>query len=273
MAILPQVGIVAEGTGISIADVNRCTAAIQKQVSRDFGPIWNINATVDAFATLEEVPLGYWPVIVQENLAADGALGFHVDKNGQPYALVKHTDGWETTVSHETLEMLADPFGNRIVSCPSVKEGQGRVQYLVEVCDPSEAPQYGYTANGVLVSDFYTPHYFDPVGAPNVRYSFTGAITQPRQVLKGGYLSWFDPVSGHVFQEIYFDDAPEFRDLGAMDAAAKSLRAEVDRLTPRPQLTEGIPAAALQGSLEARGTIERSTTAWAAALREEIAAL
>ena len=44
--------------------------------------------------------------------------------------------------------------------------------------------------NGVLVSDFYTPHYFDPMKAPGVRYSFTGKITGPRVVLRGGYLSW-----------------------------------------------------------------------------------
>lgn len=40
--------------------------------------------------------------------------------------------------------------------------------------------------NGVTVSDFYTPHYFDPVVNPAVRYSFTAAIKKPRDVLKGG---------------------------------------------------------------------------------------
>src|SRR5262249_60797197 len=84
--------------------------------------------------------------------------------------------------------MLADPFGNRVVAAQSVKPGQGRVRYLVEVCDPSEDTQYGYTVNGLLVSDFYTPHFFDPVKNTAVRYSFTGAITAPRTLLRGGYL-------------------------------------------------------------------------------------
>jgi hypothetical protein len=52
---------------------------------------------------------------------------------------------------------------------------QGRVEFLVEVSDPSEAAQFGYTVNGIPVSDFYTPHYFDPVQANGVRYSQTGA--------------------------------------------------------------------------------------------------
>ena len=45
-------------------ELARVSAAIQRQVMRDFGPRWNVTATVDAFPRLEEVPLGYWPVIL-----------------------------------------------------------------------------------------------------------------------------------------------------------------------------------------------------------------
>ena len=40
--------------------------------------------------------------------------------------------------------------------------GKERVHYLVEVCDPCEDGKCAYYINGVLVSDFYTPDYFDP---------------------------------------------------------------------------------------------------------------
>jgi hypothetical protein len=50
----------------------------------------------------------------------------------------------------------------------------GRVEFLVEACDPSEAAEFGYTIDNLLVSDFYTPRYFDPVQSDSVRYSFTG---------------------------------------------------------------------------------------------------
>jgi hypothetical protein len=152
------VALVVEGDQPSFSDLARAGAALKKQVTRDFGPIWSIDATVDAIATLDDVPLGYWPVIIKADIQNDNALGYHVDKNGQPFALVKYTTGWETTCSHEVLEMLVDPFGNTMVSAPSIKEGQDRVQYLVEVCDPSEAPEYGYSVNGVLLSDFDTPN-------------------------------------------------------------------------------------------------------------------
>jgi hypothetical protein len=42
------------------------SAAIQKQISRDFGPMWNVEATVDAFKKLEDVPIGYWHVLLQD---------------------------------------------------------------------------------------------------------------------------------------------------------------------------------------------------------------
>jgi hypothetical protein len=139
------------------------------------------------------------------------------------------------------LEMLADPFGNRLVAGRSLKRGQGRVEYLVEVCDPSEAAEFGYTVNDILVSDFYTPRFFDPAVDTQARYSFTGAITKPRQVLRGGYVSWHDPVSNHWWQQIWFGQRKQFRDLGEFDVAKhESLRAWIDGGTEHPGIDKGL---------------------------------
>jgi hypothetical protein len=110
---------------------------------------------------------------------------------------------------------------------------KGAPAFSVEVCDPSEAADYAYSVNGILVSDFYTPNYFDPVKAPGVRYSYTGALTEPRQVLPGGYLSWQDAASGHWWQEVWFGtDQPAFRDLGQIDQKTNgNVRAVIDRGT------------------------------------------
>jgi hypothetical protein len=232
MGIICQLALVSEVPDFDFSEVTRTSAALQKQVTRDFSPIWNIEATVDGFAKLEDVPLGYWPIIIETDIQQQGALGVHLDKDGQPFALVQLTDTWQLTVSHEALEMLVDPYGSRLVAGDSPKPNQGRVQFLVEVCDPCEAAEFGYTLNGITLSDFYTPEYFDPVQAIGVRYSFTGALKEPRQVLKGGYLSWQDPVSDHWWQETFFDGAPEFRDLGPLTAQrVDSLRGMIDRLT------------------------------------------
>ena len=200
-AIIQHLALVSESSSVQMSDLLRVAAALQKQASRDVAPIWNISATVDAFAKLEDVPLGYWPMIVKDDIGQAGAAGIHLDNDRQPYALISSSsdlDTWSLTASHECLEMLVDPYGDRLIAGDSPKAGQGRVSFLVEVCDPSEAAEFAYTCNGILVSDFYTPRYFDPLESPGVRYSFTGAITEPRQVLNGGYLSWVDSTTGHV---------------------------------------------------------------------------
>ena len=66
--------------------------------------------------------------------------------------------------------------------------------------------------NGLLLSDFYTPHFFDPVKNTATRYSFTGAITAPRTILRGGYLSWMDPASEHMWQQVWFGATKQFRE-------------------------------------------------------------
>jgi hypothetical protein len=233
-ALVRHVALVSESKRVKLPDLMRVAAALQKQASRDLGSIWEITATVDAFASLNDVPDGYWPMIIKDNIGMPGAAGVHMDKDGQPFALIssgKSLDEWSLTASHEMCEMLVDPSGDRQETGDSPKPEQGRVSFLVEVCDPSEAADFAYSVNGVLVSDFYTPNYFDPTQASGVRYSFTGAITRPRQVLRGGYLSWKDATSGHWWQEVWFDTQPTTRDIGPADAKQGSIRAFIDRRT------------------------------------------
>ena len=230
--ILRNVALVTETPTISFSELSRVSAALQKQAMRDLGPVWDIQATVDAFAELEDVPVGTWPIILEEDIHLPGAAGVHEDNDGQPFALVTAADGWSLTASHELVEMLVDPFGRRLTEGQSPKPDQGRVQFLVEPCDPSEAAEFGYVINGITVSDFYTPKYFSTVFNPAEQYSHTGAIKRPREVLRGGYLSWHDPVTDHWFQETFFGGTKsKFRDLGRLTAAAKSFRRQIYDVT------------------------------------------
>jgi hypothetical protein len=172
---------------VDMDDLVEVAAALQNQTTRDFGPIWGIAATVDAFA-YDQVPVGYWPIFVHDHVP--DAAGVHLTGQGQPYALVQYGPTWSLTASHECMEMLVDPSGMMTKPGPSIMPDQGRVEYLVEICDPCESVSFAYSINGVTVSDFYTPHYFDPVMASGVRYSFRGEITGPRQILPEGYLAW-----------------------------------------------------------------------------------
>src|SRR5215469_3953624 len=107
-----------------------------------------------------------------------------------------------------------------------VTDSTGEFDYLVEACDPCEANQFAYRINGIAVSDFITPHFYDQVATSGTRYSFGGNIPAPRQVLPGGYISFIDPQTDDMEQILLIDPEPEFRDLGP--ATGSSLRAFVD---------------------------------------------
>jgi hypothetical protein len=273
--LVTELALVAETAHITHSQLTRVAAALQKQAVRDFGPIWEINATVDAFATLDDVPLGYWPIIVKDDIDQPGASGVHMDQNGQPFALVQYGEAWSLTASHEAMEMLADPFGNRLLAGDSPNPAQGRVEFLVEVADPTEDAQFGYTVNNVLVSDFLTPHFYDPVIAPGVRYTFGGHLDGPRRIAQGGYLSWHDPDGDHWFQQIWFDAEPEFRDLGKLTNRVGSLREAIDARTGSlPRLTRSVPSSTRFASvLQAAGGVKAATSSRADSLRQQIEAL
>jgi hypothetical protein len=229
---LHHLALLSQSTELKFNELGRVGAALQKQATRDLGPEWGVSATISTFATLEDVPTDYWPIVVRDDIEVSGAAGVHEDDQGQPFALVQFSPGWSLTASHEMCEMLVDPRGVKVIAGQSPKPGQHRVNFLVEVCDPSEGERFGYAVNGILVSDFYTHHYFDPMPVAGTRYSFTGAITAPRQVLEGGYLSWHDPQTDHWFQEAFFGKKPTFRDLGKLTQSAKSIRRQIYDVTP-----------------------------------------
>src|SRR3979409_769933 len=118
-ALIRQLALVSESQQIPDSDVLKVSAALQKQATRDLAPIWEVSATVDTFKTLEDVPQGYWPMVVMDDIGIRGAAGIHEDRNGQPFALITASadlDTWSLTASHEALEMLVDPQGNRLVA-------------------------------------------------------------------------------------------------------------------------------------------------------------
>jgi hypothetical protein len=236
------------------------TAALQKQITRDFMPIWGINATVDAFADLTSVPSDYQHVTlfndpgelareleaqVGEQPAArliddferDAMMGIHLNAlTRQPFALVKATDAWTVVLSHEVLEMLADPSGNRLVAATHPTHRGMRVKYLVEICDPCQA--IWYPVNGVPVADFYTPRYFDPVAVTGSRYSYTGSIERPLEILDGGYLTFLDPQDSALYQIHAGSDQPvELASLQDLAHSTAPLRTLVDGNARTPQVT------------------------------------
>jgi hypothetical protein len=279
-----HIALVSDTASLSLKEVSPVAAALQKQVTRDFGPIWEVNATVDAFDRLESVPVDYWPVIIRDDINEPGAAGYHTDDHGQPFALVQFDANWGLTASHETLEMLADPFGNRTVAgspppqAPKPVSQLSRVLYLVEVCDPCEANQFAYAANGVQISDFITPDYYDPNDVTGVRYSFRGSVKSPHNVLEGGYVSFGNPVDNHWYQIIVEEGRAQLRDLGVIASSkGKSLREQIDGMVREIRVQERYrlkPAAKKAAAASSAGVpFAESSAARAKSLRKFVEGL
>jgi hypothetical protein len=229
---LIQVGLLDKTGELDPGLLHSVAAALNVQVTRDLPQFWNIQATVFTLPK-GKVPSGVWPVLLVKQLPP-GEGGFHLDKHNQPYAEVianPENDGWTVAASHEVIEMLVDPNGNRLQSSRAIeirggkiREGAGELEYLVEACDPCEADEYAYSIQGVAVSDFLTPHFYDPVVTPGTRYSFTGALKAPREILPGGYISWINQENEEWQQLQYIDpkQPPKIVNLGP--ASGKSLR-------------------------------------------------
>lgn len=242
-----QVGLVDMTGKIAAELVQSAALALNLQVTRDLPQFWPVSATVTYLSNPKKIPAGVWPVQLVKSLPP-GEGGFHTDKHKQPFSKViaSPTDNtWTIDASHEILEMLVDPWGNRMQSSVAVEivagkieDGTGQYGYLVEACDPCEDNSYAYTINGIAVSDFITPHFYDPLATAGTRYSFGGNITAPRQILPGGYISFVDPIKDEWEQILWVDSSrpPELKDLGPVPKD-KSLREWIDGVAQSRDMT------------------------------------
>jgi hypothetical protein len=232
-----QVTIVDQtGEDIDPALLHHAAIALNVQVTRDLPSSWaGISASVSAAPSLESIPHGSWPVLLVKSLPP-GEGGFHLDRHNQPYAKVIAAQGdqsWTVDASHEIIEMLVDPYGNRMHSSQAIKisgknvvDADGLFNYLVEACDPCEANDYAYEIMGIAVSDFITPHFYDPSARSGVNYSFRGNVERPRQVLPGGYISYVE-ADGAWNQILWVDPSAPPRYNGLEVAGVRSLRLRV----------------------------------------------
>lgn len=209
--------------------LTRVAAALQRQVHEHFGPLWRVEATVSAFVEWDSVPDDYARLIVVDHLDST-ALGVHAEKDGRPYALVGAHGDWPLVASHELLEMLADPTGEQTRRGPSPRNDGRSVEILVEVCDPCQGARWSYKIDGIPVSDFCTPAFYDGGSGP---WSYRGNIAAAHQVLKDGYMIWHDPSAQEWWRRDYLGSQPTDYALGPMPPSVSFLRGHIDRMTRR----------------------------------------
>jgi hypothetical protein len=190
-------------TKVGAADLQAAVAAIGRQVDEDFHPEWDITANLRGVAVslsgmapiqgLHDAILYLGDSSQDPNTGVEGALGYHAATyRNIPFGFVyldicqEYGEAWTTTLSHEVLELLADPNARLTVAGPSPK-GQGSVHYDLEVCDPTQGDSY--TIDNIAVSNFVGRSYFG-LGGGSGRSNHLDLPLTSFGVRPGGYFQY-----------------------------------------------------------------------------------
>jgi hypothetical protein len=180
----PTIAIMNKATAPLGVDLRKLVAALDKQMKRDFVPIWGYPATL--YIT-DKPKSDEWQFVFLDDADAANALGYHdLTKDGQPVSkiFVKTTvaagEKVSVTASHELMEMMIDP-GAQLWA-----ENSDGLFYAYEMCDAVEAEEYDI--DGIAVSDFLFPSFFESwhkIGS--VQFDYLKKVDRPFQTLHNGY--------------------------------------------------------------------------------------
>lgn len=182
--------VVNQSTVVSDADAKAAVTALQTQISHHFSPIWGITCWVQYFPLGNPLPSPKkWSVVLADNSDTAGALGYHeTGGTGIPTGFVfAKTDllagvPWSSTLSHEALELLADPYVGSWAQ-------MGNSSWTAwEVCDAVE--NSSYEIDGVVMSDFLMPAWFGDSGS---KFSYLDSVHAPFELAPGGYMGVIGP--------------------------------------------------------------------------------
>ncbi len=193
---------------ISDADLLAAIRVVNEQIANDFVPYWNMPATLRLEGTRLDQPRanaaallrGDAVLYVTSETGRNDPEGFH-ERNlrGVPYGVVysqisvETGDPWSVTLSHETLELIADPQGNNYIKGPSPHDPRKTVFYWFELCDAVSSQTY--EIGGVALQSFLLPAYFEPP-TPGARTNFLGLELPPFGIAPESYLGYYDPEKG-----------------------------------------------------------------------------
>jgi hypothetical protein len=210
-----QISVINESTVLTDAEVQPAVAALQQQVSGDFRPIWGLDAQLTFIPQGSQAPANTWQLVVLDDSDQADALGYHdLTADGLPIGKVfadsdlKAGTSWTVTASHELLEMLADPNINLTVF--SQNADTSGILYAYEVCDACEDDSFSYQINGIDVSDFVYPSWFEDFRTQgSAQFDFRNQIQSPFQLLTGGYIGLFNVTAGSGWQQKTAEKTPK----------------------------------------------------------------
>ena len=104
-------------------------------------------------------------IYLQDRASLAGAEGYHAANDGDiPFGFVfldickAQGDPWSLGLSHEAIELVADPMNNLLVQGPHPFDRHHLVFHMFELCDAVQDEHY--ELDGVKVSNFVLPGYY-----------------------------------------------------------------------------------------------------------------
>jgi hypothetical protein len=180
---------VVNRSSVADAAVRRVVQAVQRQIERDFVPAWGLVASLHFE---KKKPHHTMLIEVRDEPDLDNTVGYHFQQDsGLPAAYVFAREALAAdgsiapTLSHEALEMLADPAVNLAAERPG-RGGRPHRFYAYEVCDPVQADLY--KVDGEWMSDFVYPEWFETIWKRNGhRFDHLRKVHEPFEINDGGY--------------------------------------------------------------------------------------
>lgn len=212
MTVGQAIYVTNKSTQVSDADMAKAAAACSTQLAQHVAPAYGLVAVPVTFSP--KPPAGARVVTVMDTLDDAQALGYHTEDAGSKIWGVVGTKAAlaqgakaltgayaiSSIVSHEVIELFGDARINLWAD-----NGRG-TQIAYELCDPVENDFY--IIDGVAVSSFVYPAWFDHLAAKSERFDYLGHLSRPFTMTHGGY--WVQQKAGTASQK-FGDRFPEWR--------------------------------------------------------------
>lgn len=212
----PTIFVANKSTQVSDADVAKMCAACTKQLATHVAPMFNLGPVPVTFlpkgAAIPPAPARI--ITIMDVLDDAQALGYHTEQaGGHIWGAVGTAEAMKqgakaltgayaisSILSHEVVELFADARINLWAD-----NGRG-LTIAYELCDPCENDFY--LIDGVAVSSFVGPAWFDHLAEKTARFDYLGHLSKPFTMTHGGY--WVQAKAGAVTQK-FGDRFPEWR--------------------------------------------------------------
>lgn len=174
------ISVTNDSSTLSDEEVAAVVLAVGRQLAQHVAPIWGAVPAIEFVS--KGGPVEGCPCSISDTPDVADALGYHDEgPDGVPYIKVFVIPGndWRVTLSHEVLELALDAAANLWA------DGPDGLDYAREACDADQGGTY--TIDGVSVSNFVYPAFFDPKAGPDEKLDYMDRLSRPFMTGPDGY--------------------------------------------------------------------------------------